>query len=67
MIKNIEREREQIQRLRTQIAELEAIPNRTPQQEQELREKREELRRLENQPQDSGGGDPKNPKQPTSY
>jgi hypothetical protein len=41
-----EREREQIQ---TRIAELEAIANRTPEQEQELRSLKEKLVKLEQQ------------------
>ena len=41
-----EREREQI---RTRIAELEAIANRTPEQEQELRDLKEKLTKLEQQ------------------
>ena len=62
---NQERERErerQIQQLRSRIAELEAISNRTPAQKQELQEKKQELARLESQQQTGGGGDPKDPK-----
>ena len=42
----VEREREQI---RTRIAELEAITNRTPEQEQELQNLKEKLVKLEQQ------------------
>ena len=42
----VEREREQI---RTRIAELEAITNRTPEQEQELKDLKEKLTKLEQQ------------------
>ncbi len=48
-----EREREQIQQLRTLIALLEAVPNRTPQQEQELQNKKRELEQLERQSEGS--------------
>ena len=44
MITEREREREQI---RTRIAELEAITNRTAEQEQELRSLKEKLAKLE--------------------
>ena len=70
MITERERERErerQISQLRTRIAELEAIVNRTPHQEQELRNKRQELTDLENQQQSGGGGSGGNPKKPTNY
>jgi hypothetical protein len=63
-----ERERErQISQLRTEIQQLEAIVNRTPEQEQELQVKRAELARLENQPQDGGGSSGGDPKKPTNY
>lgn len=53
----------QIQQLRNRISELEAITNRTAEQERELQEKRSQLARLENQ-QRSGG---ENSKEPTNY
>lgn len=57
-----EREREsEIEELRKRIEALEAIVNRTPAQEQELKDKRQELAELENQQQ---GEDPK---KPTNY
>jgi hypothetical protein len=46
--------------LRKEIAELEAITNRTPEQEQKLKELKEKLAKLESGSQD-GGGDPKKP------
>jgi hypothetical protein len=50
-----EREREsKIEELRSRIAELEAIINRTPQQEQELQDKKQELVELEKQQQKGG-------------
>jgi len=54
-----ERERERANLL-SEIQQLEAIINRTPQQEQRLRDLREQLTNLEN----SQGGDPK---KPTNY
>ena len=66
MITERERER-QISQLRTRIAELEAIANRTSAQEQELQAKRAELARLENQQQGGGGSSGGNPKKPTNY
>ncbi|CAG8734103.1 2861_t:CDS:2 [Racocetra persica] len=49
------------------IQQLEATTNRTPAQEQELQEKRQELSRLENQQQSGGGGSGGNPKKSTNY
>ena len=54
---------EKIEKLRRKIAKLEAIVNRTPQQEQELQDKKKELAELEGQPQSGGGGS----KKPTNY
>jgi len=54
---NPEREREReraISQLRTRIAELEAIINRTPEQERELQNKKKELSELEKQQQEGG-------------
>ena len=56
-----QRERE-IEKLWRKIAKLEAIVNRTSQQEQELKDKKQQLAELENQQQT--GGDPK---KPTNY
>lgn len=50
--------------MKQEIAELEKITNRTTEQEQKLKELKEKLAKLESQPQDSGGGDPK---KPTNY
>ncbi|CAG8716089.1 10672_t:CDS:2, partial [Ambispora leptoticha] len=51
-----------IEKLRRKIAKLEAIVNRTPQQEQDLKDKKQELAELEGQQQSGGGGDPGDPK-----
>jgi hypothetical protein len=54
-----ERERErEIEKLRRKIAKLEAIVNRTPQQEQDLKDKKEELAKLEQEKSQSEEGDP---------
>jgi hypothetical protein len=58
-----EREREsKIAKLRRKIAKLEAIVGRTPQEEQDLKDKRAKLAELENQQQSGGGGDLGEPK-----
>jgi hypothetical protein len=49
-----ERERDKkIEKLRRKIAKLEAIVNRTPQQEQELKDKKQKLAQLEAEKQQS--------------
>jgi hypothetical protein len=63
MMTKRERERERA-KLKQEIADLEKITNRTPQQEQKLKELKVKLARLESGSQDGGGGDPK---KPTNY
>jgi phage-related minor tail protein len=54
MITERERERDKkIEKLRRKIAKLEAIVNRTPQQEQDLQDKKRELAQLEAEKQQS--------------
>jgi len=50
--------------LRQEIADLEAITNRTPEQEKKLKKLKEKLAKLEQGSSDGGGGDPK---KPTNY
>jgi DNA repair exonuclease SbcCD ATPase subunit len=58
-----ERERER-EKLKYEIAELEKITNRTPEQEQKLKELKEKLVKLEQGSSSDSGGDPK---KPTNY
>jgi flagellar motility protein MotE (MotC chaperone) len=59
-----ERERERA-KLKQEIADLEKITNRTPEQEQKLKELKEKLAKLEQG--SSSGSDGGDPKKPTNY